>query len=311
MKKVLITDHVHNRLKEGLEELEYKIDYRPEIPYLDIFDIIQNYEGIVINSKVKMTKTLIDKANNLNFIARLGSGLEIIDLEAARQKGIHVFNAPEGNRVAVAEHALGMLLALNNNLMMANFQVRNKSWNRESCRGWELEGKTIGIIGFGNNGSAFAERLTGFNCNVLVFDKYKKQFAHLYQHVREETLENVIKKSDVISFHVPLTTETQYMFDHNFLKNCKQGVIIINSSRGKVVNTEQLILGLESGKIGGACLDVFENEKTDTYSENEDTMYANLYQMKQTILSPHIAGWTQESFYKISDSLLKQITNLA
>lgn len=308
---ILITDYVHFKLLDGLEKLGYSIDFKPEIAYSDIHGIIKEYQGIVINSKVKMTAELMDLATNLKFIARLGSGLDIIDLPAAKERNIHVFSAPEGNRVAVAEHALGMLLALSNNLLKAHWQVTHFQWDRESCRGWELENKTIGIIGFGNNGSALAERLSGFHCKVLAYDKYKTKYAVDYKNVREiDSLEEMLPLCDVISFHVPLTDETYQMFNDQFVEQCKKGVYLINTSRGKVVDTACLINALDSSQIGGACMDVFENEKTQTYTESEKEMYENLFRRENVIFSPHVAGWTKESFYKISDSLLRQITSL-
>lgn len=307
---VLITDYVHFKLIDGLDNLGYDIDFKPEIAYSDIHGIIHDYHGIVINSKVKMNAELLNLASQLKFIARLGSGLDIIDLPEAERLGIHVFSAPDGNRVAVAEHAIGMLLALSNKLLLANWQVNNFQWDRESCRGWEIDNKTIGVIGFGNNGSAFAERLAGFNCQVLAYDKYKTNYTSGYEHVKEVTLEELLKESDVISFHVPLTVETKHMLDDAFLKNVKKGVYIINTSRGKVVDTKSLLRGLESNKIAGACMDVFENEKTKSYTEDELSMYTSLCKMENVIFSPHVAGWTKESFEKISDSLLSKIASL-
>ncbi len=308
---VLITDDVHGILTEGLQKLGYEIDYRPTIPYDDIFPIIQNYVGIIINSKVKMTDQLMGLSPKMKFIGRLGSGLEIIDLEAARKRHIAVFSAPEGNRNAVAEHAMGQLLALSNQLIWADRDVRRMQWDREARRGWELEGKTVGIIGFGNNGSAFAQKLMGFDVHVLAYDKYKTSYSEGYPHVEETSLEHLKLQSDIISLHVPLDNSTHFLIDSNFISKCKDGVIIINSSRGKVVHTEALIAALESGKVGGACLDVFENEKTDTYSDNEALMYQKLYKFNQVILSPHVAGWTVQSKFKIANSLLKQISNLS
>lgn len=310
-KRILVTDHVHIHLLDGLKELDFGVVYEPDIPYLDIFPVLCNFDGIVINSKVKMTRELMLKSERLQFIARLGSGLDIIDLPAAKELGISVFSAPEGNRNAVAEHAMGMLLSLTNQLIQADQDVRNRSWDREARRGWEIEGKKIGIIGFGNNGSCFAEKLAGFGVEVLVYDKYKKDFSEPYSHVRECSLEYLQKESDIISLHVPLDNNTHYMIDGNFISNCKDGVIIINSARGKVIKMEALIEGLGSKKIGGVCLDVFENEKPHTYTENESVMYGKLHKFNNAIFSPHIAGWTHESKYKIANSLLKQISNLA
>ena len=315
---VLITDDVHEVLIKGLEELSYDIDFQPNIQYDDIFDIIHNYSGIIINSKVKMNKKMMSlspKLQNgdakLRFIGRLGSGLEIIDQPVAREMGIAVFSAPQGNRNAVAEHAMGMLLSLANQLIWADQDVRNFAWDRESRRGFEIEGKTIGIIGFGNNGSCFAEKLAGFGVKVLAFDKFKKGYSSNLDFVKEcESMDEVISNSDVISLHVPLDTNTHFLIDDDFILKCKKEVIIINSARGKCVDTKALIKGLKSGQIQGACLDVFENEKTATYSEDERVMYNELYKMKQVILSPHVAGWTHESKYKIADFLLCQIREL-
>lgn len=307
---VLITDYVHFKLIDGLENLGYAVDFRPEISYKNIQEIIHDYIGIIINSKVKMNAELINLGSKLKFIARLGSGLDIIDLPEAERRSIHVFSAPEGNRVAVAEHALGMLLALSNKLVRANWQVQNFQWDRESCRGWEIENKTIGIIGFGNNGSAFAERLSGFNCRVLAYDKYKNNYADDYFHVKEVALQTLLDESDVISFHVPLTPETKYMLNDDFLDQCKNGIYIINTSRGKVVDTKSLLQAIESNKVNGVCMDVFENEKTQTYTDLEKEVYLNLFKNKNVIFSPHVAGWTEESFYKISDVLLKKIASL-
>lgn len=310
--RVLVTDDVHSVLLEGLQNLGFIVDYQPDIPYQDVFGIISNYEGIVINSKMLMTRELMGLSPKMRFVARLGSGLEIIDLPAAKDLGIDVFSAPEGNRNAVAEHALGQLLALANNLVKADNQVRQLQWNREEMRGWELEGKTVGIIGFGNNGSAFAKKLSGFNVKVLAFDKYKKNYAQGLHYVEEcESIDRLQDICDVISLHVPLDNSTHYLINGEFVKKCKDSVIIINSARGKVIDTEALIRGLTTGKIGGACLDVFENEKPATFTDNELLMYRKLYDFEQVILSPHVAGWTVESKYKIASSLLSQISNLA
>lgn len=307
--RILITDFVHDRLLHGLQELGYIVDYQPEIHYKKIFSIIHDYTGIVINSKVKMTKELIELGSHLTFIARLGSGLDVIDLEAARENGVLVFSAPEGNRIAVGEHALGMLLALSNKLMHSHNEVISGNWDRESCRGFEINSKKIGIIGFGNNGSAFAKKLSGFDVEILAYDKYKFQYAHLYNNVKESTIEDIQKKADVISFHVPLNDETEHYFDDDFLKNCKKPIVIINTSRGRVIDTKTLISGLNTNAISGACIDVFENEKPKTYTVDESKMYKQLFSSKNVIFSPHVAGWTKESFFKISDSLLRQITD--
>ena len=316
--KILITDDVHPHILKGLEELGHQINYMPDISYDDIFDIIHEYDGIVINSKVKMTRELMglspkigENQTKLRFIARLGSGLEIIDQIAAKENGISVFSAPAGNRNAVAEHAMGMLLALANKLIWADQELRNFHWDRESHRGWELQGKTVGIIGFGNNGSCFAEKLAGFGVKVLSYDKYLENYTTHFSYVEEcDSIEKIQKNADIISLHVPLNTSTTFLIDQEFIEKCKDGVIIINSARGKNIKTIDLIDALESGKVGGACLDVFENEKPATFTEIERIMYQKLYDFRNVILSPHVAGWTVESKFKIADILLKQISKI-
>lgn len=315
MQQILVTDNVHEHLLESLKKNGYLVDYKPDIKYEDIFPIIHQYQGIVINSKVKMTSELMDLAlvdsNPFRFIARLGSGLDIIDLNAAKERNIEVFSAPEGNRNAVAEHALGMLFALVNKMVSADFDVRNLQWNREAHRGIEIYGKSIGIIGFGNNGSCFAEKLAGLGVRVLAYDKYKENYAKDYSHVVEcKTIQELIKSADIISLHIPLTKETHHMVDSNFLNSCKSDVILINTSRGGCVDTKAVLGALDSGKLRGVCLDVFENEKPKSWNEEERKLYMQLYENKEVILSPHVAGWTVESKYKIADSLLKQISNL-
>jgi len=233
--------------------------------------------------------------------------LDIIDLEYAKQKNIKVVNTPEGNRNAVAEHALGLLLSLFNNICISNLEVKKMQWNREKNRGFELDGKTIGIIGFGNTGSQFAKKLSGFDIKILAFDKYKQRFAENIRYVREVGLDSIFKECDIISFHVPLTKETERLFNKNFIEKVKKNFYLINTSRGKVVNTEDLIEGLESGKVKGAVLDVLENEKLNSYSPAEMKMYKKLFSMANVIVTPHIAGWTKESKIKIAQLSLKNI----
>ncbi len=305
--KVLITDGVHPVLFQGLEQLGFENDYHPNITLEDVHQIIHQYEGIVINSKIIADKTMFDKAQKLIFIARLGSGMEIIDQAYAQFKNIHVINSPEGNRNAVAEHALGMLLSLANNLNQADREVRKMHWDREKNRGFELYGKTIGIIGFGHTGSTFAKRLQGLEMNILAYDKYKTDYTLPFSFVKEAKLEEIKTQADIISFHLPLTNETRHYCNKTFIHECKKGVILINTSRGQVIKTNDLIIALENGKVSGACLDVFENEKTHTFSEQEKEMYQKLYDYDQVILSPHVAGWTHESKYKLSKIILEKL----
>ncbi len=281
----------------------------------EVYSQLHDTNGIVIRSRITIDKKFLDKATALKFIARCGAGMESIDVEYASQKGISCLNSPEGNRNAVGEHALGMLLMLFNNLNRADRQVRAGEWIREKNRGHELEGKTVGIIGFGNMGSAFAEKLKGFNCRVLAFDKYKKGFANDF--VQEASLEEIKQQADVLSLHIPLTSETEFLVNEKFINSFTKPFYLINTARGKCVSTHDLVNGLKSGKILGACLDVYEYEDASFekffieaagLKDNPDWIY--LTQSEKVILTPHIAGWTIESLRKIAETLVKKIRNL-
>ena len=306
-KKVLITDKVHAVLIDGLKALGFTVDYDTTVDNAKLETIIESYEGLVINSKIIMNRSRIDLGKKLKFIGRLGSGLEIIDVNYAASCGIAVCNSPEGNRNAVAEHEIGMLLALFNNLIQADNEVRLFSWNREKNRGRELMGQTIGVIGLGHTGSAFAEKLFSWNVKVLGYDKYRKDYPENLGFVEKTDLDTLLHNADIISLHLPLTDETKYFVNQACINKCKDGVIISNTSRGQIVQTDVLIQGLKSGKIGGACIDVFENEKPETYNDDEKEMYTTLYNMENVILTPHIAGWTKESLERIATVLLNKI----
>jgi D-3-phosphoglycerate dehydrogenase len=308
--RILVSDRAHSELIDLLEEAGFDIDYQPDITYAEFKQVLHQYQGVIINSKTPMQKEQIQQADKLKFIGRLGSGLDIIDLDAAKNENVKVLSAPEGNANAVAEHCLGMILALNNKLCAANYQVRQFEWNREQNRGTELENRKIGIIGYGNNGSAFARKLAGLNVKVFAYDKYKQRYAAQERYVVETDLNGVLKQSDIISLHIPLTAETRFMVDKVFLQKCKPGVIIVNSSRGKVLKTEDLIRQLELGYVSGACLDVLENEEISAYSDKEKELYERLFQFKNVLLSPHIAGWTKESLQKIAQVLALKILKL-
>lgn len=307
MNKVLITDRVHPLLINGLQAQSFICDYRPEIPLVETQSIIHNYVGIVINTKTKMDKSMLDLAINLKFIARLGSGLDIIDLKHAKKNEISVLRSPEGNRNAVAEHALGMLLALTNNLLRSDHEIRKGLWNREKNRGIEVRGLTVGLIGYGNTGQQFAKVLEGLGVQRQYFDPYRRRLDSDNRFVEEVSLDVLMETSDIISFHVPLTEQTRNMCNAAFLKSCKKGVIIINTSRGKVIKLSDLNTALKSTQVGGACLDVFENEKPETFTNEERNSFSALSLMDNVVLSPHIAGWTHESKRKIAEVLLNKI----
>lgn len=307
-RKILITDKVHSLLCEGLEQDGFAVDYRPDITSDEVSEVINDYEGLIINSKVYVEKELLDKAAKLKFVCRLGSGLEVIDVEYAGLKGVAAFNSPEGNRNAVAEHALGMLLSLLNHITKANNEVKSKQWNREENRGTELSHKTVALIAYGNTAQAFAKLLTGFNVKVLAYDKYKTGFSD--NCVKESSLAQIFEEADVVSLHLPLTKETEYMLDGAFLSSFKKKYWLLNTSRGKVLKTSALLQGLDEGKILGAALDVLENEKLETMSAEQKRTFEKLLQYPNVLLTPHIAGWTHESKQKIAEILLQKIREL-
>ncbi len=311
MQKVLLIDTVHPALNEILSSKGMLCDLDNTSSKEEILLKIQHYVGIVIRSRFKIDKDFLDKAKHLKFIARAGAGMENIDVPYAESLGIKCLHAPEGNRDAVGEHALGMLLMLFNNLKKADAEVRNGIWKREENRGHELKGKTVGIIGYGNMGSAFAQRLKGFGVEVLVFDKYKKNFGN--EFIKESTLEKLFEKADVLSLHIPLTDETKYMVNAAFFNSFKKPIYVINTARGKVLNTADLVEAIKNKKVLGACLDVLEYESVSFENIDAEKLpepFKYLINSDKVILSPHIAGWTVESHVKISQVLAEKILNV-
>jgi len=307
-KRVLFLDEVHRSLEEALTEHGFTCEQDYVSTYKEAVEKIDQYFGIVIRSRIPIDKGLLERAENLKFVARSGSGLENIDMQAADQNGIEVFSSPEGNKDAVGEHALGMLLMLFNKLHTADAEVRKGVWLREENRGLELGARTVGIIGFGNTGSAFAEKLRGFGCTILAYDKYKENYAPDY--VTETSLENLKQKADIITIHLPLSEETNYYINRNFIESVASPFYLINTARGKQVNTADLVNGLETGKVLGACLDVLEYEKKSLRGLKDDLLpdaYSKLIQFPNVVLTPHVAGWTVESYKKLSDVLVEKI----
>ena len=306
-KRILITDKVHPVLIDGLHDRGFYVDYDLSVDNMVLDSIISQYDGIIINSKIIMDKNRIDRGVRLDFIGRLGSGLEIIDVNHAATKNIKVYNSPEGNRNAVAEHEIGMLLSLLHNIQRADHQLRNFIWERELNRGTEIKGKTVGIIGLGNTGIAFAEKLYNWGVKIIAYDKYRISYPASLDFVEKTDLDTLILNADIISLHLPLTDETRYMVHEKFLSRCKKGVIISNTSRGSIIQTTSLIDQLTNKPVSGACLDVFENEKSESFTTEEKNMYQSLYNMPNVVLTPHIAGWTHESLELIARVLLEKI----
>ena len=309
MKRVLITDDCHPLLTEGLMKMGFVCDFLPDITLEETRQRIPDYEGLIINSKILVDRAFLDAAVRLRFVGRLGSGMEIVDRTYAAERGVAVVSSPEGNRNAVAEQALGMLLALANNLLRADREVRRNNWHREANRGWELRGKTIGIVGFGHTGGQLARKLAGMEMTVLAYDKYKPAgYSAGMEWVQEvEDLHQIQTQSDIVSLHLPLTAETLHLVDQKFIDRCKRGFVLINTSRGKCVHTGDAVAALEDGRIGGACFDVFENEKPATFSAAEQQLYARLHKMENVVLTPHIAGWTHESKRLMAEVLVEKI----
>ena len=291
-----------------LEQISWKVHYRPGIVRKEILTIIHQYEGLIVRSKTAIDQEIIDKAVKLKWVARAGAGLDKLDISLLENRGVKILNAPEGNRDALGEHALSILLTLLNKVHIADQEVRQGKWNREAMRGTELMGKTVGIIGYGNMGQAFARRLQGFGVEVLAYDKYRKSYGN--QYAQEACLGELFEQTDILSLHVPLTDETYFMLDASFLHKFNKSIYLLNTARGKNISLKTLVTFLKSGKIIGAALDVLENEKIDQFTAEQQMYFDQLKQMKQVVLTPHVGGWTNESYKKINQVLISKIKDL-
>ena len=302
MGRILIADRTHEVLEEKLREAGFVVSVEPDHDYESLVAAAQGCVGLVVRSKVIIDSKFIDRVSSLSCIGRVGAGMETIDVEYAESKGISCLNSPEGNRDAVGEHAVGLLLALLDNIARADAEVRQGLWRREANRGLELGNLTVGIIGYGNMGQSFAKRLSGFGCRVVIYDKYKEI----------GTLEEVQREADVVSFHVPLTDETHHYLDTGFIEAMAKPFFVVNTARGAVVDTEALVQGMERGKVRGAALDVLEYENMQADGRG-DVPVSMQYLMRSplTVLTPHVAGWTVESKYKLAavlaDKMIKTL----
>ena len=311
MKRVLITDDTHPILQQRLKEAGFEVKVNTTYDVNGLLAIIGEYDALVVRSKIEIDRFFIDKARNLKCIGRVGAGMETIDVEYAKGYGIRCVNSPEGNRNAVGEHTVGLLLSLMNNIARADAEVRRGLWQREANRGLELGCRTVGIIGFGNMGASFARCLQGFGCRILAYDKYKKDYAPDY--VEETTMEQLRQEADIVSLHVPLTDETHHMVDASFLGCFAKPIMLLNTSRGAVVDTPALVSAMKNGLVAGAALDVIEYEKMTTDGLDLARLpeaFRYLIESPNVVLTPHVAGWTVESKYKLAAVLADKIIDV-
>jgi D-3-phosphoglycerate dehydrogenase len=305
-KRILIADDIHPVFMEQAEALGYDCDYQPKIKLDESLQIIANYEGLGIRSKFNVDKKVIGAAPKLQFVCRAGAGMDNIDESYAAQKNIALINASEGNMDAVGEHTIGLLLSLMNNFNNADAEIRAGKWQREANRGYELKGKTVGIIGYGFMGKSFAKKLSGFEVNVIAYDKYKTGFSD--QYAREVSMEEIVKHSDVLSLHIPLTSETKGLVDDEYLFHFKKSIFFINVSRGGVVKVKAVLNAIKQGKILGAGLDVLEVEKFPALAEQD--WFEELRQSGRVLLTPHVAGWTFDSYRRVSEVMAGKLALL-
>jgi D-3-phosphoglycerate dehydrogenase / 2-oxoglutarate reductase len=307
VKKVIFLDAVHEVLEQRLSAAGFVCEHHYSSPRAEVLSILHAFAGIVVRSRLTIDRELFDSATQLEWIARSGSGLENIDLRTAEDRGIHVISSPEGNRDAVGEHVIGLTLAMLNQICTANTSVKDGHWLREAHRGRELKNLTFGIIGYGHMGSAVAEKLKGFGCRIVAYDKYKKGFGN--QHVTEVALQQFYREADIVSLHLPQSADTYHYANEAFFGQFQKSIWFINTARGKNTHTAALLSALENGKVIGAALDVLEFEKAslEGLTDADSEILTRLKTLTQVLLTPHVAGWTTESYFKLSDVLADKI----
>ena len=304
----LIVDEMHKSVVPLLEEIHITPVYKPNITRQEIIDQLADYEILFVRSKTTVDKELLKNAHKLKVVGRAGAGIDNLDKAYLASQRIEIINAPEGNRDTVAEQSIGMLLSLLHNIVKSNLEVMSKIWDREGNRGVELFGKTVGIIGYGNMGSALAQRLATFGCTVLAYDKYCKNFEDIY--CKEVELDEIYKFADIVSLHVPLTDETKHYVNHEFFNNFQKPIYFMNLARGEVVVLTALKKAMEQGKVLGVALDVLENEKLDTLDIEQANTFEYLANANNVILTPHIGGWSHESYFKINSVLINKLKQI-
>lgn len=301
---------MHPSIIPLLENEGFVVDYQPFISKNEVFEIIGNYHGLILRSKIFIGNEILERANLLKFIARAGAGMDQIVEEEVKKRNIILLNAPEGNRNAVAEHVLGLILNLFNKINTADQEIRNGIWKREENRGHEVDGKTIAIIGYGNNGKAFAKKLKGFDVNVLAVDILPESEV-INENATYSNWQDVFENADIVSFHLPLTEITENLVNEEFISKFRKQIWLFNSSRGKVVVLQDLVNSLKSGKVLGAGLDVLPIENLVKFQQLSPELFQELMSFKNVVLTPHVAGWTFESYEKINQVLVEKIKQIS